>query len=79
MLMLRLPVELEKRLDEVAEKTQRTKSFLAREAILLSLDTLEKKYNHQNNEINDMNINLYEILVRNFSTPVNLELCTRQK
>ncbi len=29
MLMLRLPVELEKRLDEVAEKTQRTKSFLA--------------------------------------------------
>ena len=73
MLMLRLPVELEKRLDEVAEKTQRTKSFLAREAILLSLDTLEKKYNHQNNEINDMNINLYEILVRNFSTPVNLE------
>ena len=27
------------KLDEVAEKTQRTKSFLAREAILLSLDT----------------------------------------
>ena len=78
MLMLRLPVELEKRLDEVAEKTQRTKSFLAREAILLSLDTLEKKYNHQNNEINDMNINLYEILVRNFSTHVNLETESRK-
>ncbi len=42
MLMLRLPVELEKRLDEIAKKTQRTKSFLAREAILLSLDTIEK-------------------------------------
>ncbi len=33
MLMLRLPVELEKRLDEIAKKTQRTKSFLAREAM----------------------------------------------
>lgn len=78
MLMLRLPVELENRLDEVAKKTQRTKSFLAREAILLSLDTLEKKYNHRNNEIHDMNINLYEILVRNFSTPVNLETESRK-
>jgi predicted transcriptional regulator len=34
MLMLRLPVELEKQLDQLAEKSQRTKSFLAREAIL---------------------------------------------
>ena len=64
MLMLRLPVELEKRLDEIAEKTQRTKSFLAREAILLSLDTLKIKYTHENKGLSDMNINLYETLVK---------------
>ncbi len=78
MLMLRLPVELENRLDEIAEKTQRTKSFLAREAILLSLDTLEKKYAHENKGLNDMNINLYETLVKFFSTLVNLETESRK-
>ena len=78
MLMLRLPVELEKRLDEIAEKTQRTKSFLAREAILLSLDTLEKKYTIENKGLSDMNINLYEILVKSFSTPIDLETESRK-
>lgn len=78
MLMLRLPVELEKRLDEIAEKTQRTKSFLAREAILLSLDTLKIKYAHENKGLSDMNINLYETLVKFFSTPVNLETESRK-
>ncbi|MDR3029900.1 MULTISPECIES: ribbon-helix-helix domain-containing protein [Acinetobacter] len=78
MLMLRLPVELEKRLDEIAEKTQRTKSFLAREAILLSLDILEKKYTIENKGLSDMNINLYETLVKSFSIPVNLETESRK-
>ena len=78
MLMLRLPVELEKRLDEIAKKTQRTKSFLAREAILLSLDTIEKKYTIENKGLSDMNINLYETLVKSFSTPIDLETESRK-
>ncbi len=78
MLMLRLPVELVKRLDEIAKKTQRTKSFLAREAILLSLETLEKKYTIENKELRDMNINLYETLVKSFSTPIDLETESRK-
>ncbi|WP_218945187.1 ribbon-helix-helix protein, CopG family [Acinetobacter sp. YH16051] len=76
--MLRLPVELVKRLDEIAKKTQRTKSFLAREAILLSLETLEKKYTIENKELRDMNINLYETLVKSFSTPIDLETESRK-
>jgi RHH-type rel operon transcriptional repressor/antitoxin RelB len=41
MLALRLPPEIEKRLDELARKTGRTKSFYAREAILRHLEDLE--------------------------------------
>lgn len=41
MLALRLPDEIEKRLEALARKTGRTKSFYAREAILRHLDDLE--------------------------------------
>jgi RHH-type transcriptional regulator, rel operon repressor / antitoxin RelB len=41
MLSLRLPPEIEKRLEELAAKTGRTKSFYAREAILTHIDDLE--------------------------------------
>jgi RHH-type rel operon transcriptional repressor/antitoxin RelB len=41
MLALRLPVEIEKRLDLLAKKTGRSKSFYAREAILRYLEDLE--------------------------------------
>ena len=41
MLALRLPVEIEKRLDALAKKTGRSKSFYAREAILRHLEDLE--------------------------------------
>jgi len=41
MLALRLPAELEKRLDLLAKKTGRSKSFYAREAILRHLEDLE--------------------------------------
>jgi RHH-type rel operon transcriptional repressor/antitoxin RelB len=44
MLALRLPAEIEKRLDALAKKTGRTKSFYAREAILEHLDDLEDIY-----------------------------------
>ncbi len=44
MLALRLPPEIEKRLDALAKKTGRTKSFYAREAILRHLDDLEDLY-----------------------------------
>jgi RHH-type transcriptional regulator, rel operon repressor / antitoxin RelB len=41
MLALRLPPEIEKRLDALAKKTGRTKSFYAREAILRHLEDIE--------------------------------------
>jgi RHH-type rel operon transcriptional repressor/antitoxin RelB len=44
MLAIRLPVEIEKRLDELAKTTGRTKTFYAREAILEYLDDLEDIY-----------------------------------
>ena len=44
MLALRLPPEIEKRLDALAKKTGRGKSFYAREAILRHLEDLEDYY-----------------------------------
>jgi RHH-type rel operon transcriptional repressor/antitoxin RelB len=41
MLALRLPPEVEKRLERLARRTGRTKSFYAREAILRHLEDLE--------------------------------------
>jgi RHH-type rel operon transcriptional repressor/antitoxin RelB len=43
-LALRLPPEIEKRLDILAKKTGRTKSFYAREAILRQLEDIEDYY-----------------------------------
>jgi RHH-type transcriptional regulator, rel operon repressor / antitoxin RelB len=44
MLALRLPPDIEARLDALARRTGRTKSFYAREAILNQLDELEAAY-----------------------------------
>ena len=44
MLALRLPPEIEKRLDDLAAATGRSKSFYARTAILEYLDDLEDIY-----------------------------------
>jgi RHH-type rel operon transcriptional repressor/antitoxin RelB len=44
MLAIRLPAEIEKRLDALAKETGRTKSFYVREAILEHLDDLEDLY-----------------------------------
>lgn len=44
MLVLRLPQDIEKRLEELAAATGRTKSFYAREAILKHLGELEAVY-----------------------------------
>lgn len=44
MLALRLSPSIEKRLDKLARKTGRTKSFYAREAILRHLEDLEDAY-----------------------------------
>jgi RHH-type rel operon transcriptional repressor/antitoxin RelB len=44
MLALRLPPEIEARLDALAKKTGRTKSFYAREAILEHLEDIEDAY-----------------------------------
>ncbi|MBB3965466.1 type II toxin-antitoxin system RelB family antitoxin [Rhizobium metallidurans] len=44
MLAIRLPAEIEERLDELAKRTGRSKSFYAREAILEHLDDLEDYY-----------------------------------
>jgi RHH-type rel operon transcriptional repressor/antitoxin RelB len=44
MLAIRLPEEIEKRLEVLAKRTGRTKTFYAREAILEHLDDLEDLY-----------------------------------
>ena len=44
MLAIRLPADIEKRLADLAEKTGRTKTWYARQAILDHLDDLEDYY-----------------------------------
>ena len=44
MLAIRLPADIEKRLEQLAKATGRTKTFYAREAILEHLDDLEDTY-----------------------------------
>ena len=44
MLAVRLPADIENRLDELARRTGRTKTFYVREAILEHLDDLEDIY-----------------------------------
>jgi len=44
MLAIRLPEDIEHRLEQLAKATGRTKSFYAREAILEHLDDLEDLY-----------------------------------
>ena len=44
MLAIRLPAEVENRLEALAQATGRTKTFYAREAILEHLDALEDLY-----------------------------------
>jgi RHH-type rel operon transcriptional repressor/antitoxin RelB len=44
MLALRLPADIESRLEALAKATGRTKTFYAREAILEHLDDLEDLY-----------------------------------
>ena len=44
MLAIRLPKDIEDRLDHLAKQTSRTKTFYAREAIVEHLDDLEDIY-----------------------------------
>ena len=44
MLALRLPEDVETRLDQLAKRTGRTKSYYAREAIVQHIDELEEIY-----------------------------------
>jgi RHH-type transcriptional regulator, rel operon repressor / antitoxin RelB len=44
MLSLRLDLEIERRLDQLARQTGRTKSFYARELIESNLEDLEDRY-----------------------------------
>ena len=44
MLAIRLPADIEKRLEHLAESTGRTKTFYAREAIVEYMDDLEDLY-----------------------------------
>ena len=44
MLAIRLPEEIEARLTALATKTGRTKTFYAKEAILVYMDDMEDKY-----------------------------------
>ncbi len=63
MLALRLPPDIEKRLNDLANKTGRSKSFYAREAILSYLDDLEDAYLAlQRLEANEERIPLEDIM-----------------
>lgn len=44
MLAIRLPEDIEKRLDRLAKRTGRTKTYYAREAVLAHIDDLEDIY-----------------------------------
>ena len=44
MLAVRLPLEIEERLERLAQRTGRTKTFYAREAILRHLEEMEDTY-----------------------------------
>jgi len=44
MLAIRLPAAIEKRLERLAKRTGRTKTYYAREAIIERLDDLERIY-----------------------------------
>lgn len=44
MLAIRLPIEIENRLNQLAKLTGRTKTYYAREAIIEHLDELEELY-----------------------------------
>jgi RHH-type transcriptional regulator, rel operon repressor / antitoxin RelB len=44
MIAVRLPEDIESRLDKLAEKTGRTKTFYVREAVLEHLEDLEDVY-----------------------------------
>lgn len=44
MLAIRLPENIEKRLDHLAKRTGRTKTFYAREALLAHIEDLEDTY-----------------------------------
>ena len=44
MLAIRLPVDIEKRLEDLSRRTGRTKSYYVREAILEYLEDLEDYY-----------------------------------
>ena len=44
MLVIRLPEEIDSRLDNLAKRTSRSKTFYAREAILEYLDDMEDLY-----------------------------------
>lgn len=44
MLAIRLPEDIENRLDQLAKRTGRTKTFYAREAVLAHIEDLEDTY-----------------------------------
>ncbi len=72
MLALRLPPEIEERLDSLAHKTGRTKSFYAREAILKHIEDLEDIYlaerrlakNERRISLDDLEVDFAEDLKR---------------
>ena len=52
MLAIRLPLDIETRLDNLAKSTGRTKTYYAREAILEYLDDMEDLYIAEQRAIN---------------------------
>ena len=64
MLAIRLPAAIEKRLEKLAKRTGRTKTYYAREAILQHLDDLEDIY---------LADQVYERILKGEEKPIPLE------
>lgn len=71
MLALRLPAEIEKRLEDLARKTGRTKSFYAREAIIEHIADLEDAYLAESRIRDDAEFVDFEDVVRDLG--INLD------
>ncbi|MGH6609376.1 MAG: type II toxin-antitoxin system RelB family antitoxin [Burkholderiaceae bacterium] len=69
MLAIRLPADIESRLDKLAKKTGRTKTFYARQAIMEYLDDLEDIHLAEKR---------YAALLADKSQPMTLEEAERQ-
>jgi predicted DNA-binding protein len=72
MLMIRLPDELEKRLEACSLYTA-NEIILCKRSYFNGLDRLEEKYMNENKILKNNSKSFYNLLIEEFALPVNLE------